>query len=384
LARSIPRASALRHRRREYNFAVAPSLLRRLGPLGAILLVPVLLASSAAAADSLQWNGFALLRPQTQSTGVPLDEDAISAQVQLGVDWRPAPAIGAHVHLLARNDADGSRRGRVGVVEAFVEANANFGSDRLRVLGGAFFIPTSRENIDALWESPYTITPSALNSWLGEEFRPVGFDVSWRHRLKRLGALTGGATVYRGNDTFGALPIDRGWALTDRWALLGEHVRVNDRLFTSVSAETDGRLGWSTRAKWNNDRGAFQITRIDNRSDARQYGDLLNWATRYNIVGADYSFGPWTMVGEAAWGTTAVERRSGRRSSPIRSSYLLLSRRFSKMRASVRFDEFRGRSYSEALTAAFFWEPHARLRAGIEGITAEGEERLALELRYRF
>ena len=352
-------------------------------PLGAILLAQVLLSSSAEAADSFQWNGFALLRPQTQSTGVPLDEDALSAQVQLGVDWRPAPAIGAHVHLLARNDADGSRRGRVGVVEAFVEANANFGTDRLRVLGGAFFLPTSRENIDALWESPYTITPSALNSWLGEEFRPVGVDVSWRHRLRRSGAFTGGATVYRGNDTFGALPIDRGWALTDRWALLGEHVRVNDRLFTSVSAETDGRLGWSARGKWNNDRGAIQITRIDNRSDARQYGDLLNWATRYNIAGADYSFGSWTVVGEAAWGTTAVERRSGRRSSPIRSSYLLVSRRFSNMRASVRVDEFRGRSYSEALTAALFWEPHARLRAGIEGIVAEGEERLALELRYR-
>lgn len=364
---------------------MAPSRTRTARALGAILIASLGLVPRAAALDSVQLGGFALLRPQTQSTGVPLDEDAISAQVQLGIDWRPAPAFGAHVHLLARNDEDGSRRGRVGVVEAFVEANANIGSsDRLRILGGAFFLPTSRENIDSLWESPYTITPSALNSWMGEEFRPIGVDVSWRHRLQGGSALTGGATVYRGNDTFGALPIDRGWALTDRWALLGEHLYVNGRVFTSISAETDGRLGWSARGKWNNDRGAIQLTRIDNRSDARLYGDLLNWATRYNIVGADYTLGAWTVIGEAAWGTTAVERRSGRRSSPIRSNYLLVSRRFSNMRASVRFDEFRGRTYSEALTAALFWEGHPRIRAGIEAIAVEEEERLAVELRYRF
>jgi hypothetical protein len=369
----------------EYNFGVAPSRSQTARTLGVMLIATLCLAARAAAFDSLQLGGFALLRPQTQSTGVPLDEDPVSAQVQLGVDWRPAPAVGAHVHLLARNDEDGSRRGRVGIVEAFVEANANVGtSNRLRLLGGAFFLPTSRENIDALWESPYTITPSALNSWMGEEFRPIGIDASWRHRLDGGSALTGGATIYRGNDTFGALPIDRGWALTDRWALLGEHLYVNGRVFTSISAETDGRLGWSARGKWNNDRGAIQLTRIDNRSDARQYGDLLNWATRYNIVGADYTFGAWTVIGEAAWGTTAVERRSGRRSSPIRSSYLLLSRRFSNMRASVRFDEFRGRTYSEALTAALFWEGHPKIRAGIEAIAVEEEERLAVELRYRF
>jgi hypothetical protein len=342
-----------------------------------------LLAPPAEALESLQWNGFALLRPQTGSTGVPLDEDAVSAQVQMGVDWRPVPALGAHVHFLGRSDNDGSRRGRAGIVEAYIESNTNIGADRLRILAGAFFLPTSRENIDSLWETPYTITSSALNSWMGEEFRPIGIDISYRHPWGKK-AFTGGATLYRGNDTFGALPIDRGWTLTDRWALLGEHLYVNGRVFTSVSAETDGRLGWAARAKWNNERGAFQVTRIDNRSDARLYGDLLNWLTRYNIVGADYSFGDWTVVGEAGWGTTAVERRSGRRSSPIRSSYLLVSRRISNMRASVRFDEFRGRRYSEALTAAFFWEPHPRLRAGIEAITAEDEELLAVEMRYRF
>ena len=352
---------------------------------GAILLSALLTTAGANASDSLQWNGFVLLRPQTEADGVPLDEDSLSVQLQVGLDWRPSPGFGAHVHLLARNDGDGSRRGRAGVVEAFAEKNVFLGRDRLRLLAGAFFLPTSRENIDSLWETPYTITSSALNSWLGEEFRPVGVDLTYTHRSQGAGAFTGGATVFRGNDTFGALPVDRGWMIHDRWTLLGEHVpTTRTAIYTSVSAETDGRLGWSARAKWNNDRGAVQLTRIDNRADALRYGELYNWATRFNIAGADWSWSDWTVAAEHGWGTTAIQGRR-RFSSEIRASYLLVSRRFSNVRASVRADDYKaGSDDGRALAAAVFWEPHARLRAGIEGITAQGERRLAVEARFRF
>jgi hypothetical protein len=351
--------------------------------MGALVLLLATLPADGQSA--IQWNGFALIRTQTPAA-VPLNDDAISAQVQIGLDWRPSPAFGAHVHLLARNENDESRRGHAGVVEAFVEANHLVGRDRIRVLAGAFFLPTSRENIDSLWETPYTITSSALNSWFGEEFRPIGIDLSYRKELASSG-ITAGATVYRGNDTFGAFPFDRGWAIHDRWALLGEHLKTNDRYFTSVSAELDGRLGWSARGKWNNRNGAIQYTRIDNRSDALLYGDLFNWATRFNIVGGDYTWRNWTVAGELGWGTTAIQRTRGRSSSPIHASYFLVSKKITpKVRASLRADAYkRGRrGTGDGLTAALFYEPHPRLRAGIEGITAEGERSLAVEMRYRF
>jgi hypothetical protein len=353
--------------------------------LGVLLLTSIFPAAAINASDTLQWNGFALLRPQTPST-VLFDDDSVSAQVQIGLDWRPSPGFGAHVHLLARNENDDSRRGRVGIVQAYVEKNFTFGSDRLRIMGGAFFLPTSRENIDSLWETPYTISSSALNTWLGEEFRPVGVDLTYMHRSRTAGVFTGGATVFTGNDTFGALPIDRGWAIHDRWTLLGEHVLSRTSIYTSVSAETDQRLGWSARGKWNNDRGAVQITRIDNRSDALLYGELYNWATRFNIVGTDYSWGPWTAAAETGWGTTAIVRRSGiRRTSEIRASYLLVSRRIADIRASVRADEFKaGDDQGYAYTASLFWEGIPRLRTGIEGTVSAGEERFSLEVRYRF
>jgi len=362
-----------------------PALVTTSSALIAMLLAAAGAAVPAAASDTVQWNGFALVRPETPSNGVPLDDDSLSAQVQVGIDWRPSVAYGAHVHLLARNESDGSRRGRIGVVEAYLEQAAGGGNNRIHVMEGAFFLPTSHENIDSLWETPYTITSSALNSWLGEELRPVGVDLSYAHRTRTAGTFTGGGTVFTGNDTFGALVIDRGWALRDHWALLGEHIPVNATFFTSVSAETDHRLGWSARGRWNNDYGTVQITRIDNRADARRYGELFNWATRFNIAGADYTWNDWTVVAETGWGTTAIQGARGRFSFPMRTSYLLLSRRISSLRASVRADQYQiGTRHGHAVTAALFWERRDRLRPGIEGIVAEGQKRIAVELRYRF
>ncbi len=348
------------------------------------LMAFVTATATAGAMVPLQWNGFALLRSQTPAE-LPLDDDRFSAQFQLGLDWRPFAGFGAHVHLLARDEDDESRRGHVGIVEAYAEENLNVRSDRLRILAGAFFLPASRENIDSLWETPYTLTPSALNSWMGEELRPIGVDVSYRHRAAKAGTFTGGATAFRGNDTFGEMLIGRGWAMHDRWTLLGEHVPTRPNRYSSVSAETDDRLGWSARGKWNNDRGAIQLTRIDNRSDALRHGELINWATRFNLVGADYTWGAWTVAGEGGWGTTAIVTARGRVSSEIGAGYVLVSRRLNKFRVTVRADEYKLRDVREnAVTAALLWEAHPRLRAGIEGITAQDGKRMAVELRYRF
>src|ERR1051326_8312834 len=170
----------------------------------ACLLLVTFAPSILRAADSFQWSGFADFRGTTAPDGLPLRSDSVSAQAQLGIDWRPSVFFGAHVHLLARTEDDDAKRGHAGVVEAFLQQKAG----RFRFKEGAFFLPTSRENIDELWESPYSITSSALNSWMGEELRPIGVDASYTAH-----GFLAGATVFRGNDTFGALPASRGWDL---------------------------------------------------------------------------------------------------------------------------------------------------------------------------
>ena len=332
------------------------------------------------AADSIQLSGFALLRGTSAPSSVPLGGDSVSGQAQIGIDWRPSVVFGAHLHLLARSDDGDSRRGHAGVVEAFLHQSLTHGASRWRFMEGAFFLPTSRENVDELWETPYTITSSALNSWLGEEFRPIGVDASYSTH-----GITGGATLFRGNDTFGALPAARGWDLSDRWALLGEHLRVDPNYFTSVSAETDQRLGWSARARWNNDHSTLQLTHIDNRSDAIEHGNLLNWETRFDIAGGDYTLGDWTAAAESGWGTTTVIFFGTAYPTYIRANYALVSRRLGSGRATLRAESYAGGPiHQHAVTAAYFWSPLPKLRAGVEGTRAGAENRVMVELRYRF
>jgi hypothetical protein len=342
------------------------------------------------ASGAVEWSGFALLRgavhddairPEEVFVGdVPLDDDLASAQLQLGVDWRPSLWLGGHLHLLARSESDHSRRGRVGVVQAYLDQTFERGEHRLKLTEGAFFLPTSRENVDALWESPYTITPSALNSWIGEEFRPVGVDAAYTLRYTWTGALT----LFTGNDTLGALPAVRGWSMRDHWAVLGEHLPVDQEYFTSVSGESDHHLGWSGRGRWHNDHATVQFTHLDNRSDALDHGELFDWHTSFDILGADYTLGDWTVAGEYGWGVTDITvTGEGTFRTKLGATYLLVSRRLANGRISLRGDLF---SHDEddqhAITAAYFWSPRGKLRAGIEGILAGKEKRLAIELRY--
>lgn len=332
-------------------------------------------------AQALQWSGFALLRATTDNDGVPFDDDPLTAQVQVGIDWRPSMSFGGHVHLLARSDADDSRRGHAGIVEAFLDQNIVRGEHRLRFMQGAFFLPGSRENVDALWESPYSITSSALNSWMGEELRPIGVDAAYTFRR----TWTVGATVFRGNDTFGALPAVRGWTIRDHWATFGEHIPVDAEYYTSVSAENDGHLGWSTRGRWNNDHATAQLTHIDNRADALEHGELLDWYTCFDIAGADYTTGDWTFVAESGWGYTDVEFGGVRYRSDIDASYVLVSRRLATGRASLRAELFRSPlENTRALTAAYFWSPRGPLRVGVEATRAGDEGRVGVEVRWHF
>jgi hypothetical protein len=174
--------------------------------------------------------------------------------------------------------------------------------------------------------------------------------------------------------------------MRDHWAVLGEHLPVDGTYFTSVSAENDGRLGWSARGRWNNQYANVQLTRVDNRGDALEYGDLFNWGTRFDIASADLTMNDWTLAAESGWGRTVIEVFGTRYPSDIRASYLLLSRRLGSIRATLRGDAFSSvlDNHRHAVTAAVFWYPRGNVRAGVEAISATGQKRAMVELRYSF
>lgn len=345
------------------------------------LVAAGVLSPSTQGQGAFDWSGFAILRTSSNAPA-SLEQPRASAQVQAGLDWSsPGGVWRAHTHLIARTNHAGTRRGAVGLAEAYVEANLPAGRDRLRIRAGALFLPTSRENVDALWENPFTISSSGLNTWFGEELRPVGLDVAW---IGSRGA-TLGATLFRGNDTLGALPPARGFPLRDDWILLGQTIDVGDGYVTSATAETDGRLGWSGRAGWTGRRASLLFTHIDNRSDGLLYGPLFNWSTRFEVLGADCNLGRFTLAAETGWGPTSLVVRGRRFVSDLRASYLLVSARVPGGRASLRLDAFdNGDEAQRALTLAYLWATTRRLTTGAE-LTVLGDTRRAqLQVRYAF
>jgi hypothetical protein len=213
----------LGHRNRERHFprseysGTKEFCTVRKSPLRLVIVVvfTLVLAQVSYGQKTPSWSGFAILGDASQSEGA-LAGDPLSVQLQIGVDWYPSPAFGAHVHLLGRSDSGDSINGAIGVAEAVLEAGLFSRADCLRLRGGAMFLPTSLENVDALWENPFTISSSMLNAWLGEEFRPIGIGATYSNH-----GFMVGATLFRGNDTFGVFPPARGWTLSDRWTLLG-------------------------------------------------------------------------------------------------------------------------------------------------------------------
>jgi hypothetical protein len=351
----------------------------RRGPAIAIVLAVTALGhATPVRAGDFQVSGFAAVRGTTPADN-PLEADGAAAQVQAGLDWSPSPRFLAHLHLLARTDDGESRDGHFGTPEAFVEAHLPAGRSRFKVRAGAFFLATSRENVDALWENAYAITSSALNSWFGEELRPIGLDVAWMR-----GPVLVGATVFRGSDTFGALPLDPGWSLHDRWTLLGQEVRTGDR-YASVSANEDGRLGWSARAGLSTQSLTILFTHVDNRSDGKVHGDLENWKTRFEVVGLDYKRGEWALAAETGWGPTDLFLPGRTIHADLRAGYLLVSRRFGNGRATARYDDYSdGEARGQVLTLAGSWSPHPRLTLAVELAAGSGEARALGDARYRF
>jgi hypothetical protein len=269
-----------------------------------------------------------------------------NAVAQLGADWRPTSWLTAHAQLLGRAEPSGSRGRRAGVVEAFVELH----NEHWRLRGGQFFLGTSRENVGPLWTSPYMQTFSALNTWIGEEYRPVGVDLQWSPNF--YGSL--GATAFRNNDTMGALLAWRGWSVGNRLSVYDEVLPLPplvslksgfaDQRNGTIPFERDldGRTGYAVRGRLQlPERAMLQVAHIDNNGDRREYRDEYAWRTRFNVVSAEAgSSSPVTVLAEYTWGKTGMGARPIFVDADFYAGYLLASVKRGPARWSFRFDRF--------------------------------------------
>jgi hypothetical protein len=325
------------------------------------------------------------------------------AIAQLGADWTPSEHFDAHVSGIARREPSSFGGKRAGLTEAYVDASA--GGFQLRV--GQFFLPASRENKQALWTSPYTLTWSALNTWIGEEFRPAGADLQWRSEFY----WTVGATAFRDNDTSGALLAWRGWAMGSRLTVYDEGLPLPPLPdFPKQGADTrpfehdlDGRLGVAGRIRFTlPERANVQLTHVDNRGDRKLYGDEYSWQTRFDTLSGEIgTTSPTTVAAEYMWGKTGMGFAPNPHvQSDFHAGYALLSHKIDRNRFTARIETFgvidRAHASSEiyddhghAWTLAWLYDVTPKVRAGLEFVQITGRRdesydarKVSLELRY--
>jgi len=258
---------------------------------------------------------------------------------------------------------------------------------------GMFFPPISLENDGIGWTSTWTLTPSALNTWVGEELRTLGVEGRVEHRGTR-GTLSASAALFQKNDPAGELLATRGWALDDVVSGLDGSVREPDvlaplvgrappvryRPFLEVDHRTGGyvALDWQTPAQ---DRLTALV--YDNRADPTAEVDyagreLYAWHTRFWHVGGQHRIGDVVLLAQAMRGSTVFEPAPGfQLDTRFAAGYLLAGWDLGRWQPAVRFDMFQARQlpaslpapldeHGNAITLALNWRPQPHLRVSAE------------------
>lgn len=257
---------------------------------------------------------------------------------------------------------------------------------RAHVKVGAFFPPVSFENDGLAWTSPFTLTSSAINTWIGQEMRTMGVEAGITHQLDGVQVGISGA-IFGANDPAGVLVAWHGWSISDSETGIFERLPLAPlRVFSAAGPvpqqapwfeprhEIDQRpgayVGLDVSAV---DVGALSLLLYDNRArDTAFDGFQYAWHTRFAAVGTQFfatddlqitaqGMAGDTTMGMPSPGTSLV-------ATGFASAYVLASQRWGRHRLSARAEYFEttdrdltasdnNGEHGTALTAAYIFRP---------------------------
>jgi hypothetical protein len=275
-------------------------------------------------------------------------------------EGRLTDTLGATLVLEAYDDDLGSA---MDFTEAYLEWRPlPRSANRYRLKVGAFYPRISMENVERGWSSPYTMNVSAINTWVAEELRSVGAELSYSRKPMSLGGaheFSVNAAVFWYNDPAGSLLAWKGWSVHDR------QTRYSDKLplpplpqiqpgmmfaaqdpYVAPLREIDNRAGYYLNAEWRYGKHVLiRAMHFDNRADpvsiiSGQYG----WTTEFDHIGLQVNLpGDIGLLTQWMSGSTImgpVMNDAHVVDVEYDSYYLLLTKSFGKHRMSLRYDNF--------------------------------------------
>lgn len=270
--------------------------------------------------------------------------------------WQPYIVwdLSAHVHVQAN---PGQYNG-VDLVEAFLKWKpVPTAATRFSARVGTFFPPISMEHDGFAWTPTRTLTPSAINSWVGEEVLVLGLEGAVETRLDEH-ELKLTAALFENNDTSGTLLTYRGWAMHDVLATVFGDFAIPDRgpdwsafydeqaPSTEPTREVDGRFGSYVRLDWLPPAPvSVNVMYYDNHGDPEaeeegQYG----WRTRFVSAGVAIDLDEHTeLLVQYMNGETVMGHPMGGEwmaDMGFTSAYVLVSRKLDFGQLAGRVDWF--------------------------------------------
>jgi hypothetical protein len=259
--------------------------------------------------------GFGKTRFDGTSDG---DYDVLAIPAEGTLAWMPR-----FTNSLSANISASWQRGQehnVDLIEAFINfLPPQHGAVGVSARAGLMWPEISLEHATGgAWSTVYTITPSAINSWVGEEVKVVGLEGTLHAALGQH-QLAATAAVFGFDDTSGTLLSFRGWALHDVKATAFGHFPLPPRNPFMESAqegqtrsllEIDHRPGFYGRVEWRPPWpvGA-SIFYYDNRGKPEAFTPNLQWGwrTRFWNLGINADLGPNTrLLAQGMTGSTIM------------------------------------------------------------------------------
>ena len=315
-------------------------------------------------------------------------------------EFQVVDTLKIHAVVLAYDDDIGSA---IDFTEAYAEWRPVPRSEnRYRLKVGAFYPRISLENTSAGWSSPYSISSSAINTWVAEELRTVGAELS----VSRRPAMFGGAStislqaaIFRSNDPTGSLLAWKGWSVHDRQSRLGDELPLpplpiiqpgmkfeNQDPYTAPFLEIDGQAGFYVGGEWRfNQRLLIRAMHYDNRADpTADKGGQYAWTTKFEHIGVHAALpGDWELLFQWMTGSTVmgdVANGVHDLDAEYNSLYLMVTKAFDRHRLSVRYDKFEVTENDQtpqdnnaedgnAWTLAYFYDFSDKLSFGAESLS---------------
>ncbi|MCJ8319732.1 MAG: hypothetical protein MJK12_08860 [Colwellia sp.] len=292
------------------------------------------------------------------------DQGSGISLAQLGLQYHGNWDNGLSATIVVNGYAGGienSDNEAIGLTEAYLSYKSlpNQNGWRYKVKGGVFYPQISMENIATAWSTPYTLTSSSLNTWIGEEMRSTGLEFT----LDKLGKFSKSdhdfsldVSFFQNNDTLGAMLAWHGWTMGSRQTLIHEKLIVqpffarqgdlkDQAALSDPFIELDSKFGGHIVGRWQYKNTAkFNIGYYDNNANADVVENgQYTWPTKFTHLGLKVKLAKKIeLISQYMQGNTYMQSPYGNKvvDTDFKNGFMMLRKYWGDHHIAIRFEKF--------------------------------------------